>query len=157
MNIAECAQEIHEKNITFSEKGEKEMNNLKEAITQIVNISFDSFLRNDAESAYRVEPLEQVIDLICRRMREKHAQRLQKGKCTISNGYVFNDLVGEFERVSDHCSNIAIVIAELTDNALDVHAMSELLQQEHQHHFNEYFDAYAAHYLKKPEKAAAEA
>ena len=85
-------------------------------------------------------------------MKEKHAQRLQKGKCTIANGYVFNDLVSEFERVSDHCSNIAIVIVELTDNAMDVHEMSDMLQQEHQHHFEEYFDEFASQYLKKADR-----
>ena len=152
LNIAECAQEIHEKKISFSEKGNREMDNLKEAISQIVSITFDSFLNNDAETAYRVQPLEEVIDRICRRMKEKHAERLQKGKCTIANGYVFNDLVSEFERVSDHCSNIAIVIVELTDNAMDVHEMSDLLQQEHQHHFEDYFNEYAMQYLKKADR-----
>ena len=157
LNVAEAAQEIYEKKIEFSDKGSREMENLKEAITQIVDITFDSFQNNDAESAYRVQPLEEVIDRICRRMKEKHAQRLQKGKCTIANGYVFNDLVAEFERVSDHCSNIAIVIIELTDNAMDVHQMSDLLQQEHQHHFEEYFDEYAALYLKKADRMLEEA
>lgn len=157
LNIAEAAQEISEKKISFSEKGTKEMENLKEAITQIVDITFDSFQNNDPESAYRVQPLEEVIDRICRRMKEKHAQRLQKGKCTIANGYVFNDLVSEFERVSDHCSNIAIVIVELTGNAMDVHEMSDLLQQEHQHHFEDYFDEYANLYLKKADRQLDEA
>ena len=156
LNIAERAQEIYEKKIVFSEKGDKEMENLKEAITQILGITFESFLENDAESACRVEPLEQVIDRICRRMKEKHAQRLQKGKCTIANGYVFNDLVAEFERVSDHCSNIAIVIVELMDNALDVHEMTGLLHEQHQHHFDEYFDEYAARFLKKEDRALEE-
>ena len=157
LNIAEAAQEISEKKITFSEKGAREMENLKEAISQIVDITFDSFQNNDPESAYRVQPLEEVIDRICRRMKEKHAQRLQKGKCTIANGYVFNDLVSEFERVSDHCSNIAIVIIELTDNAMDVHEMSDMLQQEHQHHFEDYFDEYANLYLKKADRQLDEA
>ena len=153
LNIAERAQEIMEKKITFSEKGDREMANLKDAINRIVEITFSCFQTNDVESAFRVEPLEQVIDRICRRMKEKHAQRLQKGKCTIANGYVFNDLISEFERVSDHCSNIAIVIVELTDNAMDVHEMSGLLQQQHQHHYDEYFEEYTSLYLKKADRA----
>ena len=152
LNVAERAQEIHEKNILFSEKGDKEMENLKDAIRTIVEITFSSFAENDIDAACRVEPLEQVIDLVCRRMKEKHAQRLQKGKCTIVNGYVFNDLVADFERISDHCSNIAIVLVELADNALDVHAMSEMLQHEHQHHFDEYYEEYAAIFLKKADR-----
>ena len=156
LNIAECAQEINEKKISFSEKGYQEMENLKQAISEIVALSFDSFQTNDVDTAFRVQPLEEVVDRICRRMKEKHAQRLQKGKCTIENGYVFNDLVSEFERVSDHCSNIAIVIVELTDNALDLHEMSDLLQQQHQHNFSEYFDEYALRYLKKSDRALEE-
>ncbi len=147
LNIAERGEEIHEKKIVFSDKAQREMNNLTEAIRQIMNITFDSFVNNDAETAFQVEPLEQVIDRICRKMKEKHAQRLQKGKCTIANGYVYNDLVSDFERISDHCSNIAIVIVELTDNALDVHEMSGLLKEQHQHHFEEYYNDYAEKYL----------
>ena len=155
LDIAERAEEIHEKRITFSDKGEKEMENLKDAVTKIVDITFGCFIENDVDGAFRVEPLEQVIDRICRRMREKHVQRLQKGKCTILNGYIFNDLITDFQRVSDHCSNIAIVLLELEDNAMDVHAMSDLLQNEHQHHFEEYFDEYAAEYLKKGDRMLA--
>ena len=152
LNVAERAEEIHEKKISFSDKGEKEMANLTEAITQILDLTIDSFLADDTEAAYQVEPLEQVIDRICRRMRERHTMRLQKGKCTIVNGYVFNDLVSDFERVSDHCSNIAIVLVELVDNALDVHEMSEVMHQDHPHHFEEYFNSFAAKYIKKKDQ-----
>ncbi len=157
LNIAERAQEIQEKKIRFSDKGWKEMSNLTDAITRIVALTFDSFLENDTEAAYRVEPLEQVIDRICRKMREKHTARLQKGKCTIGNGYVFNDLISDFERVSDHCSNIAIVLVELTDNALDVHELSESMHQDHPHHFEEYYAEYAGLYLKKKDLEEIEA
>ncbi len=156
LNVAERALEIHEKNIVFSEDGAKEMESLKEAIARIVKITMNSFINNDIEEAWRVEPLEQVIDRICRRMRDKHAQRLQKGECTILNGYVFNDLITDFERISDHCSNIAIVLVELTDNAMAVHAMSDLLQREHQHHYDLYYEEYADYFLKKMEKVQTE-
>ena len=149
LNVAERAEEIYEKKIRFSDKGLREMENLTSAITRIVSLTIDSFLGDDAETAYQVEPLEQIIDRICRKMREKHTARLQKGKCTIIGGYVFNDLISDFERVSDHCSNIAIVLVELVDNALDVHEMSEAMHQEHVHHFEEYYAEFATEYLKK--------
>lgn len=149
LNIAQRAEEIQEKKIRFSDKGEKEMEKLREAIQEITGLAMDSFINNDTETAYRVEPLEQVIDAMCRKMREKHTARLQKGKCTIGNGYVFNDLISEFERVSDHCSNIAIVQVELEDNALDVHEMSDNLKHEHTHQFDQYYGEYAGRYLKK--------
>ncbi len=152
LNIAQRAEEIRDKKIRFSEKGSREMDNLKKAITEILHISIDSFMSGDSETAYRVEPLEQVIDMICRKMREKHTARLQKGKCTIGNGYVFNDLISDFERVSDHCSNIAIVQVELEDNALDVHEMSGALKQAHVHQFDLYYSEYEQRYLPKKEK-----
>ena len=152
LNIAERAEEMKEKNITFSDKAWKEMHNLIAAVSRILDITFEAFLSDDTEIAYRAEPLEQVIDQVCRRMREKHATRLQKGKCTISTGYVFNDLLVDFERVSDHCSNIAIVIVELLDNAMDVHEMSESIRKEQQ--FDEYYEFFAAQYLKKAEAPA---
>ena len=152
LNIAQRAEEIRDKKIKFSEKGEKEMQNLKTAIKEILHLAIESFLTGDAETAYRVEPLEQVIDAICRKMREKHTARLQKGKCTIGNGYVFNDLISDFERVSDHCSNIAIVQVELEDNALDVHELSEVLKEQNAHQFDMYYAEYAERYLKKKDK-----
>ena len=152
LNIAERAQELNEKNISFSDKGKKEMKNLTDAITEIMDITFGSFLDDDAEEAYRVEPLEQIIDRLCRKMKEKHTARLQKGKCTISQGYVFNDLVADFERVSDHCSNIAIVIVELMSNALDVHELSESLHEGRSEQYSEYYEEYRLKYMKKKDE-----
>ncbi len=152
LNIAQRAEEIRDKKIKFSDKGEKEMQNLKTAIREILHLAIESFVTGETETAYRVEPLEQVIDGICRRMREKHTARLQKGKCTIGNGYVFNDLISDFERVSDHCSNIAIVQVELEDNALDVHELSEVLKEQNAHQFDMYYEEYAERYLKKKDR-----
>ena len=149
LNIAERARELEEKGIAFSDKGSKEMHNLTEAITEILNVTFESFLNDDVEEAYRVEPLEQVIDRVCRRMKEKHTLRLQKGKCTIMQGYIFNDLIADFERVSDHCSNIAIVIVELMSNALDVHELTESIREQHPHQYEEFYDEYLRKYMKK--------
>ena len=157
LNVAERAEELKEKNVHFSDKARKEMDNLIEAIREIVDIAFESFLNEDMDQAYRVEPLEQVIDRLCRRMRERHASRLQKGKCTFTNGYIFNDLICDFERVADHCSNIGIVLVELREDALAVHEMSDLIRQAHPHHFEEYYAEYEDRYLprKEQEKTAA--
>ena len=152
MNIAERAQELKEKKISFSDKGTKEMDTLTTAIHEILDITFSCFLNDDAEEAYRVEPLEQVIDKLCQKMREKHTARLQKGKCTIGQGYVFNDLIADFERVSDHCSNIAIVIVDLMSNSLDVHELSESMHEGHQERYDEYYEDFRAKYLKKKDK-----
>ena len=147
LNIAERAEEIHEKKLHFSDKGKKELENLSSAISSILSITTEAFLGDDAETAWQVEPLEQVIDIVCQRMREKHTARLQKGKCTLGNGYVFNDLITDFERVSDHCSNIAMVIVELLDDSLETHEMSRTIQENHLNHFDEYYNSFASRYL----------
>jgi len=149
LNVGERAQELFEKKISFSEKGAKEMKNLTDAIAEILNITFSSFLNDDADTALRVEPLEQVIDRICLKMKERHAARLQKGKCTISQGYVFNDLIADFERVSDHCSNIAIVIVDLMSNSLDVHELSDAMHENRSNRYQEYYEAFQIKYMKR--------
>ena len=156
LNIGERAQEMYEKKIVFSEKGAKEMKNLTDAITEILNITFQSFLNDDADTAARVEPLEQVIDRICLKMKERHAARLQKGKCTISHGYVFNDLIADFERVSDHCSNIGIVIVDLMSNSLDVHELSDEMHTDRPDRYQESFEEFQGKYLKKKDWETAE-
>ena len=148
LNIAEGAEELHEKNISFSDKGTKEMNTLMTAVREIIDITFGSFLNEDDEMAYRVEPLEQVIDRLCRRMKEKHTQRLQKGKCTIAQGYVFNDLIADFERVGDHCSNIAIVIVDLVRDSLAVHELSEEIREDRSPQYEQYYEEFGMKYLK---------
>ena len=153
LNIAQHAQELNEKKIAFSDKGQREMQNLVAAIQEILDITFESFLDDNVDQAYRVEPLEQVIDRVCRRMKEKHAARLQKGKCTISQGYIFNDLIVDFERVSDHCSNIAIVIVELLSNALDVHEMTESIRSDNLHRYEDFYEEYRQRYLRKKDEA----
>ena len=152
MNIAERAQELKEKKISFSDKGKKEMDTLKDAILEILSITFSCFLEDDTDEAYRVEPLEQVIDKLCQKMREKHTARLQKGKCTIGQGYVFNGLIADFERVSDHCSNIAIVIVDLMSNSLDVHELSESMHEGHPDRYDEYYEEFFSKYLKKKDR-----
>ena len=156
LNIGERAEEMHEKKISFSDKGAKEMRNLTDAITEILNITFQCFLNDDAETAARVEPLEQIIDRICLKMKERHASRLQKGKCTISQGYVFNDLIADFERVSDHCSNIGIVIVDLMSNSLDVHELSDAMHADRPDRYQEYFEEFQSKYLKKKDWETAE-
>ena len=153
LNIAERAQELKEKKISFSDKGTKEMSNLTAAIREILGITFGAFLGDDADEALRVEPLEQVIDKVCQKMRERHTARLQKGKCTIGHGYVFNDLIADFERVSDHCSNIAIVIVDLmSSNSLDVHELTESMHEGHQEKYDMYFEEFQAKYLRKKDR-----
>ena len=147
LNIAECAQELHEKQISFSEAGSRELNVLISAVREIISISIDAFVRNDLETAYRVEPLEELIDNLCDEMKLHHIDRLQKGICTLHHGFVFNDLLTNLERVSDHCSNIAVAIIELESENFDAHEYINSLIEVRSHGFDEYYGEYSKKYV----------
>lgn len=111
-NIAEAAQELHDKGLSLSEEAQKELGIASSAIDEIIDISFEAFINNDFELVYRVEPLEEVIDDIIEILKLNHIKRLKKGICTIEQGFVLSDILNNYERVSDHCSNIAVAMIE---------------------------------------------
>lgn len=122
INIKESAQEKNEKSMQFSEKAEKELGVFSSAIEEILNITLDTFKTEDAQMARHVEPLEEVIDDLSVEMKARHISRLQKGKCTVELGFVLQDLTTSYERIADHCSNIAIyMMQENTD--IDTHEL----------------------------------
>lgn len=121
LNLKKVAQEIHEKKITFSENAQKEISTLIEAITEIVVMTTRVYEKNDLALASRVEPLEQVIDSLASEIKSHHINRLQSGDCTIEMGFVLSDLLTNCERISDHCSNIAVAVIEAQNDAFDTH------------------------------------
>lgn len=147
LNIAECAKELHDKGITFSAQGEKELKVLVAAVSEIVGTAVSAFVDNDIERAYRVEPLEELIDNLCDEMKMHHIDRLQKGICTLHHGFVFNDLLTNLERVSDHCSNIAVAMIELESESFDAHEYINSLIEVRSHCFDEYYEEYSRKYV----------
>ena len=147
LNIAECAKELHDKEIAFSEQGKKELNVLISAVSEIVGTAVGAFADNDIERAYRVEPLEELIDNLCDEMKMHHIDRLQKGICTLHHGFVFNDLLTNLERVSDHCSNIAVAMIELESDNFDAHEYINSLIEVRSHCFDEYYAEYSSKYV----------
>ena len=137
LNIAESAREIKEKGITFTPNALHEMDVMMKALERIVHITVSSFAENDLDKAYLVEPLEEVIDDLCEKMRFNHVDRLTKGECTILNGYVFNDLIGNFERISDHCSNTAATLIEMEEGVFGLHTYTNEVKDRHTHNFEE--------------------
>ena len=146
LNVAETAQEMHDKQIQFSEQGQRELNVMLDAVREIVNLSFGAFLANDLPTAYRVEPLEETIDNLCDEMKLHHVERLQAGTCTLHHGFAFNDLLTNLERVADHCSNIAVALIELESESFDVHEYVNSVMAMHSNHFDEYFAEYSKKY-----------
>ena len=146
MNIAECAKEIREKGITFSEPAIRELKVMIHAVLDIADIALWAFNTGSLEDALRVEPLEELIDDLCDEMKLHHVNRIQNHQCTLENGFVFNDLLTNFERISDHCSNIAIALIELRDGVLDAHAYLDDLKARKDENFQLRYEEYKQKY-----------
>ena len=119
LNISEAAKEIHDKDLQFSPEACHELDVIESAVREILSIAVGAFVENDPQRASRVEPLEEIIDGLCDEMKSHHVDRLQSGSCTLNQGFVFNDLLTNYERVADHCSNIAVAIIELESDSFD--------------------------------------
>ena len=122
LNLQESARELHEKELHFSAAAEAELEVLLSALRDILDQALNSFSADDPDTAKKVEPLEETVDRLIEEIRVRHIQRLQTGECTIQLGFVLNDLLTNFERVSDHCSNIAVSIIEEHNGEADRHA-----------------------------------
>ena len=122
LNLVESAEEIKDKNISFSNEAKNELSALKAAVLDILSMTETAYVENDIAVAMKVEPLEQVVDYLKDHIRLQHILRLQNSKCTIEHGFVLSDILTNLERVSDHCSNIAGCLVEMSaKNALDLH------------------------------------
>ena len=121
VNLADLAQEMSEKKVSFSPQAEKELNVCIDAVREIASLAQTALTDNDLDMARRVEPLEEVIDMVTEELKVRHINRLQNGRCTLKMGFIFNDCINNFERVADHCSNIAVAVLEGADSALQSH------------------------------------
>ena len=143
LNIGETAQELYTKQIVFSPAGSRELHFMLSAVTRILELTISAFLNNDVDAAYRVEPLEELIDNLCDEMKLHHIDRLQTGECTLNHGFAFNDLLTNCERVSDHCSNIAVAMIELESESFDTHEYINSVMAMHSHSFDKYYAEYS--------------
>ena len=130
VNLAQAAEELREKDLTFSREAMAEKRVLGAAVEEVLDRSIRAFLENDLALAATVEPLEQVVDQVKEEMRTRHILRLQRGECSVEAGFVWNDLLTDLERVSDHCSNIAVCVIEMAHNDLNVHSALRRLRHE---------------------------
>ena len=121
LNLLDGAEEIHNKQIHFSEDAQRELGVLSSAIRDIMALTVEAFVNDDVEKAKRVEPLEQIIDLLSADIKVRHIERLRAGDCTIELGFILSDMLNNYERISDHCSNIAVAIIELGHDSFQTH------------------------------------
>ena len=146
VNLAETAEEVDSKKIIFSDGAKHEILVLCAAVSEILELSFSAFIDEDISKAYKVEPLEEHIDILCDEMKLRHIDRLQNGHCSLSQGFVFNDLLTNCERVADHCSNIAIAMIELNADAYDTHSYVIDLKEQRSHNFDVLYAQFAEKY-----------
>ena len=146
LNIAESAEEKHDKKLDFSAEAKRELAVLTSAIEEIVSITLESFTQDNLDKAITVEPLEQVVDHLKELLRKRHIQRLRKQECTIELGFVLTDILTNFERVSDHCSNIAACMLEISHDEFDIHEYLRGVKAGTEEDFNHYFDYYTMKY-----------
>lgn len=146
VNLLRAAQEIHEKEIHFSSRAGDELRILIAALKEILGVTTQAFAEGDLRLASRVEPLEQVIDGLIADIKSNHITRLQKGHCTIEMGFVLSDLLTNCERVSDHCSNIAVAQIETAQNAYQAHEYLNALKNSGNAGFQSTFDSYQAQF-----------
>lgn len=145
-NVADVCQEIDEKKVEFSPSALHELEVLEGAVTEILTISVNAFIEGNLQLAARVEPLEEIIDGLCDEMKSHHVDRLQQGVCTLNQGFVFNDLLTNYERVADHCSNIAVAVIEVESDSFDTHEYLNSVKAIKDASFARYYDEYKKKY-----------
>ncbi|MBR5345165.1 MAG: Na/Pi cotransporter family protein [Clostridia bacterium] len=145
-NLAYSAREVVEKKVHFSDQGKHELAVLTAAVCQMTSMTVTAFRERDLALAARVEPLEELIDDLCDQIKLGHIERLQQGTCTINQGFVFNDIITNCERVSDHCSNIAVAMIELHSDAFRTHSYTHAVREKDSPEFRQAYDEYAARF-----------
>ncbi len=145
LNILDAVQEMQDKKITFSGDARRELNVLTDAIRDIVQLTIGAFVSDDIDTAKRVEPLEQLIDQLSDEIKLRHIDRLRAGNCTIELGFILSDVLNNFERISDHCSNIAVAIIELGHSSFQTHEYLNAVKTDNED-FRQMFTAYKAQY-----------
>ena len=145
-NILGTAKEMHEKKLSFSAEAKDELENLNDAISEILSITVKSFKNDDTELAEIVEPLEEVIDEIIDHVKSHHIERLTRGECTIELGFILTDMLTNYERISDHCSNIAVAVIEAQREMFDAHEYLSNVKKNGEGRYYEYFEKYKKQY-----------
>ena len=142
VNISQAAAELFNEKLRFSDCAVEDVELMSLIMKEIDGNVIDAFEQNKVEYAYKTEPLEELVDIYCDEMKMNHVKRVQKGECTLHQGFIFNDLLTDFERIADHCSNVAVAIIELELNVFDTHEYLINLKKDNGTNFDKYFEEY---------------
>lgn len=156
VNISKVANELYDKKIQFSDEAQYELSVLIAAVKDIVGMTVNTFIDDDLETATRIEPLRELIGILCGDLKSHHISRLRAGKCELKQGFAFNDLITNVERIAAHCSNIAVAMIELEEEGFDTHeylkSVRELKNDSYTKCFEEYEIKYNINYKKMKKK-----
>ena len=145
-NVGEAIQEIEEKKIEFSGDAKKELVVLESAITEITGLAINAFISGDTSAALKVDPLEEVVDFLCDELKKHHIDRVSRQECTLENGFVFNDLLTDYERIADHCDNIAMDVIESGSSEISAHEYHKRVEYRKDDAFRTSFREYQKKY-----------
>jgi phosphate:Na+ symporter len=145
VNLVESAEELISKELAFSDSAKEELAVIGAAVNEVVSLARDAFINGDLAVADKVEPLEEVVDDLKDTLRSRHIRRLQKGQCSIEVGFVWSDLLTGLERISDHCSNIAVCILDMANHNMNQHEAVRLMHKDTDH-FNNIYKLYSEKY-----------
>lgn len=146
VNITDSARQMQENKMVFSGKATEEITVFSQALSDIVGQTMDAFGREDLDAARRIEPFEQVIDRLSIEIKQRHIKRLRKGKCTIELGLILEDIITNFERISDHCSNIAVCMIRVNEDGFDTHEYLDIIKEEKAPWFEQEYYALSKRY-----------
>ena len=153
VNISKVALELAEKKISFSESAQYEISVLSASIREITDLTVDAFCTDSLEMATKVEPLRELIGMLCNELKNRHITRLREGKCEFQQGFAFNDLLTNLERIAAHCSNVAVAMIETNSSEFDTHEYVKSVRHMRDEAYQECFNAYAEKYnIAAPEK-----
>ncbi|MBO5030959.1 MAG: Na/Pi cotransporter family protein [Lachnospiraceae bacterium] len=157
VNLSRSANELYEKKISFSDEATYELSVLGGAVKEILEITVDAFSNDDVEEAIKVEPLRELINVLCNELKSRHIVRLRNGKCELKQGFAFNNILTDFERIGAHCSNVAVALLESEAEDFDTHEYQKSIREMNNEMYTELFEAYELKYdinkFKKVKKA----
>ena len=146
VNIANVANELAEKKISFSESAQNELDVLESAVHELVDLTVNAFCEDDLVMAAKVEPLRELIGILCNDLKNRHVTRLREGKCELKQGFAFNDLLTNLERIAAHCSNVAVAMIETETSDFDTHQYIKSVRHMKNDEYLANFEAYAKKY-----------
>lgn len=146
VNISKVANELSERKTSFSEDAQSEVEVLSAAVKEIVDLTVEAFSEDNLRLAARIEPLRELIGMLCNELKNRHVSRLREGKCELKQGFAFNDLLTNYERIAAHCSNVAVAMLELEAAEFDTHEYLKSVRQMKNDQYMECFEEYAGKY-----------